>query len=306
MNKNVIILLVILFTYYLCTQGTQAMLDTQEKLTVKQAKVEQFQTTVREKQAVPIAQSDTAKKEEEAKKVAEPTTMQQLESEKQASDIVQREIQTFGAKLDSLQFQIMIVYVLMLALLVTCGGVLFLLLKQKKSFRDNILNLLDKEKKTILVELVELVEKIVKKIQPAKINENELETLIICIVKQTLKQIKQNQQNNKESKVHFSTPVQPQSLYADSVFEGIFNCVNEQPDDDTIFELKLNNPDDTVAKVIVYAPAQKKVIANPSYLEGCEKQILGNTAVSTQREGIARKVGGGKWIITTPPEVKIS
>jgi len=100
----------------------------------------------------------------------------------------------------------------------------------------------------------------------------------------------------------------PQSLYADNIINGQFHRVKEQPDEDTIFELILSKAGDVQAKVIVYEPAHKRVIANPAFLEGCEKQILNNaTSVTMQREGIAQKdVDIGKWMITTTPEVIIS
>jgi len=97
-----------------------------------------------------------------------------------------------------------------------------------------------------------------------------------------------------------------QSLYADAIIDGKFNRVKEQPDDDTIFELKLRKPNAMRANVIVYAPSHKRVIANHSFLEGCEKQILGNTTVTMLREGIAQKDGSGKWFIIITPEIKIN
>jgi len=100
---------------------------------------------------------------------------------------------------------------------------------------------------------------------------------------------------------------QPKSLYADTIVDGRFNRVKEESDDDTIFELKLARSDDKRAVIIVYPPAYRRVIANNSFLEGCEKQLLGNTEVTMLREGIAQKdESNGKWIITTTPEVKIS
>lgn len=96
------------------------------------------------------------------------------------------------------------------------------------------------------------------------------------------------------------------SFYADAIIDGKFNRVKEQPDDDTIFELKVNDTSDKNASVVIYEFAHKRVIANPSFLEGCEKQILGNSIVTMLREGKAAKDGNGKWILTLTPEVKIS
>jgi len=135
-------------------------------------------------------------------------------------------------------------------------------------------------------------------------SENKKLTEKIRLLHGEIEQIR----NNERPKTQISTPVQPQpqSLYADAIIDGKLYRVKEQPDDDTIFELKLNREGDTRAVVTVYVSAYRRVIANPSFLEGCEKQILGTTTVTMQRDGVATKDGSGKWTITTPPEVKIS
>jgi hypothetical protein len=102
---------------------------------------------------------------------------------------------------------------------------------------------------------------------------------------------------------------QPQSLYADAIIDGKFNRVKEAADEsETNFELKLNRTGDTTAKVVVYSGAYRRILANPSFLEGCEKQLIGNnyTSITTTKEGVAQKDSDGKWRITTVPEVKIS
>jgi hypothetical protein len=99
--------------------------------------------------------------------------------------------------------------------------------------------------------------------------------------------------------------IQPQSLYADSITDGVFNHVKEQPNEETIFELKLDRTGDTQAKVIVYEPIYKRVIACHAFLDGCKTQILGSTSVEMLREGIATKDSSGKWVLSTVPEVNI-
>jgi hypothetical protein len=98
----------------------------------------------------------------------------------------------------------------------------------------------------------------------------------------------------------------PQSLYAKTIVDGKFNRVQEQANEETVFELKLSKPNDTRAIVIVYSANHKLVISHPEFLEGCEVQNLGNTTVTMLREGVAQKESDGKWKITTVPEVKIS
>lgn len=96
------------------------------------------------------------------------------------------------------------------------------------------------------------------------------------------------------------------SLFSDFIDDGVFNNVKKAPNDDSVFELVLSNEDANTAKVIVYPSAYKRVIANPSFLEGCEKQILGETDVIIEREGTAEKDSStGEWKVVTPLSVII-
>lgn len=90
-------------------------------------------------------------------------------------------------------------------------------------------------------------------------------------------------------------------LFADSIVNGKFNRVKELPSDDSIFELNLKG--DSNASVTIFKQAYNKVLANPSYLEGCEKQMLGNTSVYIDREGTAEKDDNGKWKLINPLKV---
>ena len=116
-------------------------------------------------------------------------------------------------------------------------------------------------------------------------------------------QTRQKQKIGEEAKMQLAQ--QPQVLYADAIIDGKFNRVKEQPNADTIFELRLSKPGETRASVILYEGAYQLVKQRPEFLEGCEKQILGTTTVSILREGIAQKDGNGQWIITTTPEIEI-
>ncbi len=93
-------------------------------------------------------------------------------------------------------------------------------------------------------------------------------------------------------------------LYGDFINNGYFSRVKENPDDDTNFELHLIN--ERRASFIVYRPAYPRIVSNPSaFLQGCEKQILGNTTVSIIREGTAMKDDNGKWRIVDELKVEI-
>jgi len=119
--------------------------------------------------------------------------------------------------------------------------------------------------------------------------------------------IRQNREESEKPELQnpIVSPPPPQALYADAIIDGKFNRVREQPDEDTVFELKLNPPGGSSARVIIYSPAYRRIIANPSFLEGCEKQIVGGATVTMLREGVAQKDDSGKWNITTTLRVKI-
>lgn len=131
----------------------------------------------------------------------------------------------------------------------------------------------------------------------------------VADLEDTLRKAQTTNQNTDTSKYATSgsqkdSLSQQKMLYADSIVNGKFTRVKESPGDDSIFELKLKG--DSHACVTIYKPAHQKVLANPSFLEGCEKQLLGNTTVSVVREGEAQKNDNGKWIVTTPLKVKVS
>lgn len=92
-------------------------------------------------------------------------------------------------------------------------------------------------------------------------------------------------------------------LYSDSIIDGVFSHVREHENDDTVFVLKLKN--DTNASITLYKGAYNKVLANASYLEGCEKQILGTDSVEIVREGEAEMSSNGKWKVVIPMKVEI-
>lgn len=101
-------------------------------------------------------------------------------------------------------------------------------------------------------------------------------------------------------------PPQPQSLYADVIVNGKFNRVKEQPDSaETNFELRLDSPNATSAKIYIYPGAERRILVNPAFLEGCDKQILGNSRVETTQPGLAQKEGENNWVVTKKPEVII-
>lgn len=96
------------------------------------------------------------------------------------------------------------------------------------------------------------------------------------------------------------TPTSPQMLYADNIVDDRFNKVKEAPSEDSVFELILKGA--SKASVTLYEKANKKILANPSYLEGCESQVMAAkdlSVVRVEREGEAEMDDNGKWRVKT-------
>lgn len=112
-----------------------------------------------------------------------------------------------------------------------------------------------------------------------------------------------------ESIVLDQTPVSPKpvesqkKLFADSIYNEVFLRVRQQENDDTLYVLKLKS--ETLATYTLYERAYDRVIANTSFLEGCEKQVVGNSSVEIIREGEAEKGADGKWKVVTPLKIEI-
>lgn len=103
-------------------------------------------------------------------------------------------------------------------------------------------------------------------------------------------------------------PVKPEmpqiiNLYSDCIVDGLFNRVTEHPDDDTVYELVLD--DDNNASVVIYSRAERRIIANPAFIDGCEKQIVGNSSVNVEQKGVAAKDDNGRWRLVVAPIIAI-
>ncbi|MBR0175866.1 MAG: LysM peptidoglycan-binding domain-containing protein [Bacteroidales bacterium] len=87
------------------------------------------------------------------------------------------------------------------------------------------------------------------------------------------------------------------TLYADAIIDGYFVRVREIPNEDSIFVMLLNG--EGTATFEVYESAYNRVVANPSFLEGCEKQIIGESLrLEIISKGVAqRDFSNGKWKI---------
>ena len=97
-------------------------------------------------------------------------------------------------------------------------------------------------------------------------------------------------------------------LYADNIIDGCLNKVVNMPDiENTIYELVLDNGNASTARVRVYDGARPRILRYPTFLEGCEMQILNSngTIVDVVKEGVATKDNNGNWVVTTPPMIEI-
>ena len=105
------------------------------------------------------------------------------------------------------------------------------------------------------------------------------------------KRVDERTSNNEQPAENKSINV----LYADFINEGSFTHVSEIPNDDSNFELHLKN--EKTAGFVIYKPALPRIVSNPAaFLQGCDKQVLGQTGeVEINAEGLAQNDTDGKW-----------
>jgi hypothetical protein len=109
-----------------------------------------------------------------------------------------------------------------------------------------------------------------------------------------------SQENAAHTEMHaekpdvYSTATSATTLYADSIYDGFFNMIKETPNEEIVFELHLQNAQN--ATFTIYHPAKQRIIANPVFLEGCDKQVLARDQnVKVINEGAAQRQADGKW-----------
>lgn len=135
--------------------------------------------------------------------------------------------------------------------------------------------------------------------------------------KMELYKLQQQQQTIPPSPAPTPAPVPPVKpepplsvvfLYADNIIDGCLNKVVNTPDiENTIYELVLDNENASTARVRVYDGARPRILRYPTFLEGCEMQILNSsgTIVDVVKEGVATKDNNSNWVVTTPPMIEI-
>lgn len=99
------------------------------------------------------------------------------------------------------------------------------------------------------------------------------------------------------------TTVGSTMLYAEAILDGVLMKVRDRIGEDTIFVLELQNKD--VASLNIIQSVYQRILANSAYIDGCDKQITGNTTVKVI-PGKAICNDQGKWIVSEKPIVIIS
>ena len=124
-------------------------------------------------------------------------------------------------------------------------------------------------------------------------------------IREEIAQLKTTQHRVNENKIEEASPVSTHqvstqtskpvtTLYADAIIDNYFVKVREVPNEDSIFILHLEG--ENLASFSIYEPAYHKVMENPSFLDGCDKQILRDTMQLEIVEGRAqRDASNGKW-----------
>ena len=221
---------------------------------------------------------------------------------------IQELIIPVAKKVNMLLYAVIALAVLLIILLIC----VIILLNKKKHFRDDVLNLLVEEDG---VRMYDFTTRVAKKIYSntshslsAKINEKELKTMVVDIIKQI------QAQNHSVSQTPTIQPItteqtptqhKRQVLYADRIKDdGTFNEVTESPNNDTVFELEVELEKSDSAKFTIYKGAYNKIIRHPEFLNGCDIQKNGNTRMEIIF-GKAQEQNG-KWTVTTKANIKIS
>jgi|GEM_PF-5636031 len=215
-----------------------------------------------------------------------------------------RTLEEANQKLKTFKLYLLFALAFLFILLMAAGGhYIFISRKRKKKNKKALA-----EATNELQEAKEKLEKQEKKLGEIKNLETQLKgkDVEISELKKEIEELKAKLPLSPPISSSAPPPPRPLSLYADAIIDGRFYRVEEQPNEDTVFELELSKAEDREATIVIYPPAHRRVIANPSFLEGCEKQVIGSTTVTMRRNGKAQKDDMGQWAITTPPKVEIS
>lgn len=95
-----------------------------------------------------------------------------------------------------------------------------------------------------------------------------------------------------------------QELYAVSIFKDSMRSVTSTPDVASIFKMRLKN--ESEATVTIYEKSIDKVLANSSFLDGCDYTNLGGAnpkSLTVEKEGVAVKRADNNWTLSVKPKI---
>jgi hypothetical protein len=160
----------------------------------------------------------------------------------------------------------------------------------------------------------QLIEELIKELRDLKTNDNirnrqseqkigELEQRIRELEQRIVETTDSSQQTDAPVK---DSPVLPDVdiLYADAITNGVFHRVSEGPNEDTVFELR-GTPSARKMQFSIYQGACKRVIKNPDFVDGCDKQRISAQPQNLEVEpGEAVQDDFGKWKIIRKAKIK--
>lgn len=189
----------------------------------------------------------------------------------------------------------------------------------KKKWREEVLFVLTQKKKneTKTSRLDLFKNDIIDKAVEASKNNNNSNNSNLQNLDRIIHELKERIYKLEQEKVEVSRQQQPKYvenvvrqnirtiLFADAIINERFNKVTEQPNDDTVFEIILNTPNSNSATFDVYKDAYRRVLNNPDFVDGCEKQKLSVSPVDLNIDkGSAVKSDNGKWQISKKMLIK--
>lgn len=220
-----------------------------------------------------------------------------------------KEIEPVNVELGSLKTWLCITFGITVLTLLLAAVSIFLLLQNKKRFRDNVLNLLKREDgeriNTFKKKIVEVAkEEILKSSEynkRAQIDQEELKRMVDAYLANKQATISQA---SAEAKPNLKTQKKSNILYANSIRDdGSFAGVSETHNENTTFELIIENHG--IAKFTVFKSNESRVLKRPEFLSraGVDTQPIGNSRLEIT-PGTAKEQEG-KWVVKNKAIVKI-
>ena len=173
--------------------------------------------------------------------------------------------------------------------------------KDRQELKDKLKEFLEKNKNLlyenneIRKECSDKQKQIEKVYQKLRENQEIPRNVVNDIVQQTQVETWRTVSNTKTSN--------PSTFYADSIIEGVFNSIVEIPNEDTVFKIVKTSANK--ATFSIYPDAYKRIIKNPDFADGCDKQRINPMPKTLKIEnGETSQDNFGKWQITKKAKIK--